>query len=1013
MKSTPLHSPLFFRAINPTRSICVSLFILLGFFPAAFLFAQTAPAAEGGMVVGVASDGKTSLYLEGAEVRIAGTNFMTTTTREGRFEFRDVPAGLARIAINYPGMSEATTTATVEPGHKATVNVQLNAEITQLAQFIVTDERGGISKASALQKAAEDSKLVAASGQFGELFNGNAAEYLKFLPGVGISYASNDARALSLRGLNPSLTNVTMDGNPLANASSGATERQFEFEGVAISNVETVELFKTLTSDKQATSTGGSVNLITKSAFDQKDNVVRYNAFFSVSGQRLDSINGVSASTGEKTALIRPNAELDVSTKVTENLGFNFGVREYQSMGVSQQGVYAYNYNPAQGGLPNDPAPTMWRIHSDYALSVRRSASGRLDWRVGPRTTLTAGGSWNWFSYGPFSYHDLTLLTGARPALATGQAPAYTVSTGSTASVGTAGSAQMDVTLRKKSGTTFTGAVKLKHEFQNGSKLDANVYGSRADIRYSDSTDDHYALTTAVISAVQVRLSNLGAVRPEFTATKNGAPIDFSNLAQFNATQFTTQARTAYDTRRGASADFTRPFRLGDAALALKAGVRDDVKVRSSEQIYRRNTVNPIVPAGPALQALVDPVWSADTAALGFPGRISWIDPVKAYGIYKNVPMQAYGSDASASFDEDITAGYVRLDYKPRPDLLLIGGVRRESVSAKNQNRLTNAYGRFSNRDNFGSFNLKYTPTKNQVFRAAIAQSMGLPNYGDLLPANTSITEPSAGAGSRGSITLTNPNIRPYEVLNYDLTYELYFKSAGSINVSLFRKDFKNYIVSGTQSLTPELASSLGVNPSSLSGTVTDYNVVSRFNVAEKGYYKGLELSYSRRLVFMPAPFDTLGLQVNGTWIHIDPITTNRALISNNAAQNAALLEQVRYSLDLRAVKQQYNMILNWRFKALTTLLTMNYAGRVLSSVSRSDVNYAGQPLAYFNSKQYIEPRKLLDLRMEYRWSQRVTPFVQLRDLLNAPVRVTENGRLLRQMTFLDPRIEFGIKGLW
>lgn len=1013
MNSPLLHSYVSFRAIKPSWPIGVFALILLGLLSDARLFAQTSRASAVGIVVGVVSDNRTSHYLEGAEVRIAGTSLMTTTTREGRFEFRDVPAGPARIAINYPGMSEATAAATVESGQTATVTVQLNSEITQLEQFKVTGERGGASKASALQKAAEDSKLVAASGQFGELFNGNAAEYLKFLPGVGISYASNDARALSLRGLNPSLTNVTMDGNPLANASSGATERQFEFEGISISNIESVELFKTLTPDKQATSTGGSVNLITKSAFDQKDNLIRYNAFFSVSGQRLNSINGVTAATGKKTALIRPNAELDVSAKITEKLGFNFGAREYQSMGVSQQGVYAYSYNPAQGGLPNDPAPTMWRTHSDYALSVRRSASGRLDWRVGPRTTLTAGGSWNWFAYGPFSYHDLTLFTGTRPALAVGQAPAYTLSTGSTASVGTAGSAQMDVTLRTKSGTTFTGVVKLKHDFQNGSKLDVNFYGSRADIRYSDATNDHYALTTAVISGVQINLSNLGAVRPEFTATKNGTPIDFSNLTQFNATQFTTQARTAYDTRRGASVDFTRPFRLGDAALALKVGVRDDVKVRTSEQIFRRNTVNPVVPAGPALQALVDPVWSADTAALGFPGKISWIDPVKAYGIYKGVAMQAYGSDASASFDEDIAAAYVRLDYKPRPDLLLVGGVRREEISANNQNRLTNAPGKFSNRDTFGSLNLKYTPTQNQVVRAAISQSMGLPNYGDLLPASTTISEPGAAAGSRGTINLTNPGIRPYEVLNYDLTYELYFKGAGNINVSAFRKDFKNYIISGTQELTAELASSLGINPSALNGAVSDYNVVSRFNLPEKGHYNGLEVSYSRRLDFLPAPFNTLGLQANGTWIHIDPITTNRALISNNAAQNTALLEQVKYALNLRAVKQQYNLALNWRFKRLTALLTMNYAGRVLSGVSRSDVNYAGQPLAYVNSRQSIEPRKLLDLRLEYRWSQRVTPFVQLRDLLNEPVRVTQNGRLLSQMTFLDPRVEFGFKGNW
>ena len=93
MKSTPLHSPVSFRAINPSRPIGVSLFILLGFFPAALLFAQTAPAAECGMVVGVASDRKTSLYLEGAEER-----FGTGRLRLAQLEVREVAAFVQRQA---------------------------------------------------------------------------------------------------------------------------------------------------------------------------------------------------------------------------------------------------------------------------------------------------------------------------------------------------------------------------------------------------------------------------------------------------------------------------------------------------------------------------------------------------------------------------------------------------------------------------------------------------------------------------------------------------------------------------------------------------------------------------------------------------------------------------------------------------------------------------------------------------------------------------------------------------
>ena len=76
----------------------------------------------------------------------------------------------------------------------------------------------------------------------------------------------------------------------------------------------------------------------------------------------------------------------------------------------------------------------------------------------------------------------------------------------------------------------------------------------------------------------------------------------------------------------------------------------------------------------------------------------------------------------------------------------------------------------------------------------ALAESIGLPNYGDLLPSTLTITDPTP-AGGRGRVTLTNPALRPYRVDNYDVGYEFHFRHAGLIGASLFRKDFSNYII--------------------------------------------------------------------------------------------------------------------------------------------------------------------------------------------------------------------------
>jgi len=57
----------------------------------------------------------------------------------------------------------------------------------------------------------------------------------------------------------------------MAGASSIDDTRRFEFEQIAMNNVETTELFKTVTPDIPATATGGYVNFVTKSAFDIQD----------------------------------------------------------------------------------------------------------------------------------------------------------------------------------------------------------------------------------------------------------------------------------------------------------------------------------------------------------------------------------------------------------------------------------------------------------------------------------------------------------------------------------------------------------------------------------------------------------------------------------------------------------------------------------------------------------------------------------------------------------------------
>ena len=210
----------------------LAAFVLAAF--ALVLAAQPARAqSTAGTVTGTVIDATTGKFLEGADVSIEGTALRVATEREGRFLLRDVPAGPRNLVVTYPGLETKTAPVAVAAGQSTAANVRLgSSEVITLAEFKVAGTKEGMAQAIALQKSSDNIKVVAAGDQYGDIAEGNAAEYLKFLPGVGIDYNANDARAATLRGMNTAFTNVTMNGNPIASATSGNLNRRFEFEQV-------------------------------------------------------------------------------------------------------------------------------------------------------------------------------------------------------------------------------------------------------------------------------------------------------------------------------------------------------------------------------------------------------------------------------------------------------------------------------------------------------------------------------------------------------------------------------------------------------------------------------------------------------------------------------------------------------------------------------------------------------------------------------------------------------------
>lgn len=127
----------------------------------------------------------------------------------------------------------------------------------------------GESLATNEQRFASNIKNVVATDAFGDVAEGNVAEFMKFLPGVTVEYSDASPNAVAVRGFDPNMTSVTVDGSTMANASGSAANRAFLFTQVSINNTSRIEVTKVPTPANPADGISGTVNMVSKSAFER------------------------------------------------------------------------------------------------------------------------------------------------------------------------------------------------------------------------------------------------------------------------------------------------------------------------------------------------------------------------------------------------------------------------------------------------------------------------------------------------------------------------------------------------------------------------------------------------------------------------------------------------------------------------------------------------------------------------------------------------------------------------
>ena len=247
-------------------------------------------AADPGSISGRVLDKVSGEGLPGANVFIEGTAFGTATGLDGSFTLAKIPAGEYELSIRYIGYSIQTVTINIEDGETLIQDIELVEDVVGIDEVVVTAQLSGQRGAINRQLTANSVMNAVSKDKLQELPDANIAESLGRIPGVSVGRSAGEANKIIIRGLEPKMNAVTVNGVRMPSTSSGGTggnhgsrygnddnigDRSVDLSMISGDLLEAVEVYKATTPDMDAEAIGGMVNLRVKKAGEKPGGMLR------------------------------------------------------------------------------------------------------------------------------------------------------------------------------------------------------------------------------------------------------------------------------------------------------------------------------------------------------------------------------------------------------------------------------------------------------------------------------------------------------------------------------------------------------------------------------------------------------------------------------------------------------------------------------------------------------------------------------------------------------------------
>jgi len=931
----------------------------------ALLAAPTFAQSEGS-VTGQVVNGATGNSLSNAVVSLAGTNISAVSDRDGRFLLLRVPAGPQTLRVTYTGLNPGTAAVNVTAGMTTVPPIALSSEVYKMDSFVVAGVREGNSLAIAAQRNAANLKTIVATDAYGNLADGNLGEFLKRVPGIGVGDAVDEVTEIRVRGAAAAQTAVTMDGTRLPSPQARGDGREFAIDQLPADFIERIEVIKAPTPDMDGDAIGGTVNLITKSAFDTQRRYFQYTT-------------GANHRTlGSMTSYFGSMQYSDVYGK-NRNLGI-FLTASYSETDRPQD--YLQLEYDAPAGVPNLRS---FRLQPDYKGRKRTGAGLRFDYRVSDNSSLSAGVMYNYYE----ARDERRRWTASINNNATGRLPGATANDVTL----TAGQEQMQSNVILDYQRVFSYQVSGKHRLQGGTlRIDwgaayapakgwqdrwlFQVRGQQNQRRTLSRERDGYIVATQLISGSDI-LNYNNARQTDFTFEEGDSTEDIwgahlnvqknlkttlptylkAGFRQRGQTRFRSYDRIEAIHRSGSNGTFDANKFKGtgeESAMRLFGGRYETLVVYGDAQAAVRNFFEN--PAEWNFLA-VDSV----RRSLAEDGEVS--ETVSAGYVMGDVRVGRLGILAGIRMEQtEISAESPK--YVPIRPALPSSATVDQQVERMRQEWANTAQVDSSYQNWFPGVHLRYALTQGLLARASYSQGIGRPPFGNLKPlTNINLTALS--------INQNNTGLKPQESQNYDLSLEYYFEPVGVLSATVFRKEIKNFISNLNLPLTAELAAEFNIEPQYIG-----WDFRTQTNTGD-GEIDGFELAYSQNLGGFARWLRPFNVMANYT-----------------KTKGKGRLEEI--------IPAIWNVGLVYEQRPWTARVQWNHQDTYLESTSTDPLQ-----------RRFKMEQDNLDLSLQYRFRPWLNLFVDFQNALGEKLRQTTGEGLYLPRTYIDigKRVNFGIKG--